>query len=426
MSLECISFDNRFITAHVRLWLRHGWDASRACTHEALAFDGTNLEPLGGTSSGEGRSRSAFRTMAVCRQIYLRAVTLLSYSRSSGAYLSSEDLLACRIQGLALLTQLRDVFQGVASDGETESRGWYFSVDAFGSPANSRKDLYTHAFVILATSVAFQAFREDWILELARRAVKVTERLFSLKDCPWFAASLDMTGRAVDQRCVQNPHMHLFEALMAFALVSGHPCDYDRVHNLADLFPRLLHPHAHMVVEFMTEEGRPEGGNAALIEPGHQFEWAWLLYVYAERFCPEPSESHIWRARARDVFRCGMEWGLDREHGGVFNALEASGRILDDNKRIWPVTEGIKAASVLRPEKVSLFLDLLQARYLRSGGRWVETCDRALQPVEGALKATTGYHLMTAWQEIPSHRHHMGVYALLCADVPEACPVSLV
>lgn len=388
-----VLFNEKFMNDHMLLWSGHGWDNLGARTHEALSANGTMSGP-----------KPAYRTMALCRQIYMRAV------------LSTSDPVTCRVQSFILLKRLQDVCWDSA-----KGEGWYFSVDESGFPADPRKDLYTHAFVILAASVAFRTFCESWILEIARKAVEVTYRLFSLADRSWLASSLDISGVPVDRRLIQNPHMHLFEALMAFALVSRRPEDYDRVGRLVAIFPRLLHPRVQMIAEFFTQDGQPEDGDKALIEPGHQFEWAWLLYSYALYFCHNSAESRTWYTHASDLLRFGLEYGVDREYGGVFNVIDASGRIIDDRKRIWPVTEALKATSVLLPGKVPVFLDLLQAHYLRPGGRWIETCDKFLRPVDWELKATTGYHLATAWQELPPNRQNTGVYASLCAE-PLAVP----
>jgi mannose-6-phosphate isomerase len=76
-----------------------------------------------------------------------------------------------------------------------------------------------------------------------------------------------------------------------------------------------------------------------LLEPGHQFEWAWLL----ERWGTARGDERARRA-ARHLYTIGMR-GVGIE--GAINALLDDGSSYDRNARLWPQTEWLKAAIIL-------------------------------------------------------------------------------
>ena len=80
----------------------------------------------------------------------------------------------------------------------------------------------------------------------------------------------------------QNPHMHLFEALLALHETTGRADLLDRARALHALaVTRFLDPATGALREYYDDAWRvhPAPG-AGRVEPGHLFEWAWLLRRY--------------------------------------------------------------------------------------------------------------------------------------------------
>lgn len=73
-----------------------------------------------------------------------------------------------------------------------------------------------------------------------------------------------------------------------------------------------------------------------IIEPGHQFEWAWLLLR-----C-EPLHSAPLRDKALRLLSIGERYGV--RHGVAINRLLDDFTVVDPNARFWPQTERLKAA----------------------------------------------------------------------------------
>ena len=113
---------------------------------------------------------------------------------------------------------------------------------------------------------------------------------------------------------------------------------------------------------------------------------------------------------ATGPLRWAMDRGIDQAQGGVFDEVDCHGNVLKESKRIWPVTEALKAVrfvqadqhcpSNLAPVSKRLF-NLLFESYLRpETGTWTETLDRELHPLTDYHPATTIYHITMAAREL--------------------------
>ena len=138
------------------------------------------------------------------------------------------------------------------------------------------------------------------------------------------------------------------------------------------------------------------------VEPGHLFEWYWILR----------EGSNLWSdARTLPAAERLFEWaerhGADTEAGGVFDVLDREGRVIKDSKRIWPQAERIKAhasrarVGAAKGERTSLvpLVQFLFDKYLLADGGWRESLGRTLEPVATVLPGTTPYHIFLALSE---------------------------
>jgi mannose/cellobiose epimerase-like protein (N-acyl-D-glucosamine 2-epimerase family) len=129
---------------------------------------------------------------------------------------------------------------------------------------------------------------------------------------------------------------------------------------------RLFHAHfldaqQGCLGEYFTDDWRRHPGDLGeSLEPGHHFEWVWLLHRYAQESGGDEA-----LAAADGCFRFAFRFGVDDDDGGVFDETNRRGQVVRDTKRLWPQTELLKA---------------LIARYESSGNRaMLEPLDRALR-----------------------------------------------
>jgi mannose-6-phosphate isomerase len=157
------------------------------------------------------------------------------------------------------------------------------------------------------------------------------------------------------------------------------------------------------VLEHFDENGQPDSERGSLIEPGHLYEWYWLVNEYADI-----AELPAYRATCTPIMDWADRWGVDGDAGGIYDQVDSNGKIVSHRKRIWPVTECIKAfATRVRiggdeQSKTSLarWMIFIGERYCGNDGSWYEYLNRDLQPDCDYLPLSTSYHVAMAALEV--------------------------
>ena len=77
-----------------------------------------------------------------------------------------------------------------------------------------------------------------------------------------------------------NPHMHMMEAMLVWHTATGEQGWLDRADTIASLFETRFFDHAASTLgEYFFQDLRLADGEAGdSVEPGHHFEWSWLLH----------------------------------------------------------------------------------------------------------------------------------------------------
>jgi mannose-6-phosphate isomerase len=201
----------------------------------------------------------------------------------------------------------------------------------------------------------------------------------------------------------QNPHMHLFEALLAAHDAFGDEIFFVRAAELAELF---------MVRFFQAGEGAlPEFFDAALgvqreagrflVEPGHHYEWIWLLDWYAQTAARVNRPVRPALGLASDaLLEFADRFAADRNLGLVVNGLWSDGAVQDGGFRLWPQTERLKAEARRRVGASDALERALIAlgRHLNGvqPGLWVERIGADGNAGAYPAPATSLYHLTAA------------------------------
>lgn len=140
-----------------------------------------------------------------------------------------------------------------------------------------------------------------------------------------------------------NPHMHLLEAALAWSEAEGGAVWDALADEIAALaMSRFIDPDEGFLREHFTEKWEPAlGARGRLVEPGHQFEWAWLLTRWARTRCEPKAE-----IAARRLFAAGAR-GIDAVRGVAIDALNEDMTVRSSRARLWPQAERLKAALLL-------------------------------------------------------------------------------
>ena len=202
---------------------------------------------------------------------------------------------------------------------------------------------------------------------------------------------------------LSNPHMHLLEAALSWISVGTDPewrALADEIVALA--LGRLVDAGTGALREHFDEHWVPVAGTAGrIVEPGHQFEWAWLLLCWGGS-----GAADAYRAATRLV-QIGETHGI--RAGVTINALLDDFSIHDAEARLWPQTERLKAATLMgamtRDARYwSMAEQAAQGlrRYLDTDvpGLWYDRLKVDGQFVQQAAPASSFYHIVCAIGEL--------------------------
>jgi mannose-1-phosphate guanylyltransferase/mannose-6-phosphate isomerase len=215
-------------------------------------------------------------------------------------------------------------------------------VRADGTSADDTATLYDQAFGLLALASAAQAL-PDRRESLTRVAETLTARLAADRAHP----AGGFTEADGPSPFYANPHMHLLEAALAWEAVEGDAPAGAAWRRLADdlatlALGRFIDGAGALHEWFGPDWTVAPGTLGRIVEPGHQFEWAWLL----ERWSRRRGRDDAHRAALR-LFGVGLK-GVDPARGlAVAALLDDQTTVHDPVARLWPQTERIKAGLIL-------------------------------------------------------------------------------
>jgi mannose-1-phosphate guanylyltransferase/mannose-6-phosphate isomerase len=189
-----------------------------------------------------------------------------------------------------------------------------------------------------------------------------------------------------------NCHMHLFEAALAWE-EAGEASWAVLADEIGALALGVFIDHRGVLSEFFDADwNKAPGDDGRLVEPGHQFEWAWLLDRWGRR--RGRADAQI---AARALYDAGRR-GVDPVRGCAVNALWDDLSIRDASARLWPQTEHLKAAvSLGEPDEVLAAANGLRT-YLETPapGVWRDKLRPDGSFVDESAPATSFYHILCA------------------------------
>jgi mannose-1-phosphate guanylyltransferase/mannose-6-phosphate isomerase len=254
-----------------------------------------------------------------------------------------------------------------------------------GAVLDGSAKLYDQAFALLAMASAHAADPDHAAM---RRQAEVT-----------LAAIHAQLGHAQGgfredhaQPFQSNPHMHLFEAALAWIEAGGGAVWEDLAQEIAGLATtRFIDAEGGFLREFFAADWTPAEGLAGrLVEPGHQFEWAWLLARRADATGDE-TLAHT----ARRLFERG-ERGVSGE-GVTLDGMLDDLTVHQPGARLWPQTERIKATLRFDPARApGATRALLRYLDVSTPGLWRDKLNANGSFVDEPAPGSSLYHIIGA------------------------------
>ena len=287
----------------------------------------------------------------------------------------------------------------ISQDGQI-----FMNIDIEKNNLNNNHDLYDYAFVFLCLS---ELAKNEFFFE---KAVALSNKSLNWITNNWRHYEIGFNeDPKVSNNLRANPHMHLLEASLSWEQVECN--DKKRWISISDeivnlLLYKLYSDKILAVSEYFdlnwnyTKEKRIQ-----IIEPGHQYEWAWLLLNWAKK-----RKNIKAKILAKKLINTAETYGFDKETLKVVNALNFDHKIIDNNSKLWQQTERLKAWSLISKDKDLNILEREEAEqkviqslitinefYSRKmRGIWRENYIANKGFELGPTKASSLYHLVLA------------------------------
>jgi mannose/cellobiose epimerase-like protein (N-acyl-D-glucosamine 2-epimerase family) len=351
------------------LWIARAYDPARPGYVEILQADGT---------PDDGNRRT---TLVTARLVYV-----FSHAHILGV----PGALDAARHGLSFLLE-----RCRRSDGR-----FSHACTMAGEPLDDKSDFYDLAFVMFALGWYARATGEVEVIAQAEQVMAFLETSLASP----VGGFLEDTQSTLPRR--QNPHMHLLEACHALAETTADPRWLSRADAIVRLMKdRFLDSATGSLGEFFNDDLNASAGVPGQVrEPGHHYEWVWLLYHH-ERLTGSTSA----RKTAHELYAFAERFNAGPGARPVMNEVAPDGFVLNDAALLWPQTEYLKAlvariefeadeaATTRLDDHLRLMFDLFVDRQT---GLWVNQIDRAGQPIIAPVPVRVLYHLVLAIAEI--------------------------
>jgi mannose/cellobiose epimerase-like protein (N-acyl-D-glucosamine 2-epimerase family) len=352
-------------------WAAVGVDAARGGFHERLDLAGRPVVDV------------PKRLMVQGRQLYV-----YSHAASLGWFPEGRQL-ADRCAAYML-----DKFY--RADGKP---GWIYSRAPDGSLGNPTRDGYAHAFALFGLSWYHRLTGDTQVTSVIDATIAYLDDAFAAKGGGYLDAvpPPDAIRR-------QNPHMHLFEAFIALSEALGAARYLGHATAMFELFAsRFFQPSSGALCEYMDDALAPlPGAKGRICEPGHHYEWIWLLRRY-QRLSGRDVEPYC-----AALYRHADQYGWDKA-GFIVDALDFSGKVIAPSRRSWPHSEGAKANIVegetgrsgcdqKAAQCVTRLMETFLARPIPGG--WIDHVSTDGAPLIEFMPASTLYHVFGALTEV--------------------------
>ena len=206
--------------------------------------------------------------------------------------------------------------------------------------------------------------------------------------------------------CRANPHMHLLEASLSWEendLQINKKVWEKLSDEIIDLsITKLIDPKRKILHELFDPNWnlslKPD---EQYIEPGHQYEWAWLIIKWCNL-----RKNYKYIEIANELINNAEKYGYDKKRKVCINSLDCNLKYLDRKAKLWPQTERLKALLYIESFSSNKTLirnninDAIQSikNYLQNTDQkiWHECIDEKGNFTLEPTKASSFYHVVTA------------------------------
>jgi len=279
----------------------------------------------------------------------------------------------------------RDI--AVSTYAKMKSVGYVHRVSPDDEIINSMRDLYDHAFYILAASSLYALTQDKQYLQDAETLLDWIDRTLAHPSGGWKEsnqADLNSPRR-------QNPHMHLLEASLFLHGVTKDPKHLRYAQKVFALFEAHFYDEGTISEFFDADWTLETSAKGQTAEPGHAVEWIWLLGQYQTATGVDVAGYQL---ELYKTAQTGRGWFLNDEE-------DKSANIRRETKRLWVQTEVIKAHLAMAErglpgarDMAAAVIDALFPIYLTYEGMWNDQINACDINIAQTIPVSTFYHII--------------------------------
>ncbi|HEV2154860.1 AGE family epimerase/isomerase [Bradyrhizobium sp.] len=356
----------RMIEDALPLWSTVGWDRGAGGFIDRLHRDGT-------------------ADVAAPRRVFVQARQIWCYAKAAQMGWYPEGR-AIALKGLEHL-----LGKAKAPDGKP---GYVHRLTPEGAVLDARRDAYDHAFILFALATVYSLDQDAQVrAEIDALLAFLDGHLRSPHGGVHESLPVSLPRR-------QNPHMHLFEAMIACFDATHDLSFQNRAGEFFALFlANLYDKQKRILTEYFEEDWSKI--EPVSVEAGHQAEWVWLLKGF-ERITGCPTGQ-----RRAELLETALRY-RDEATGCLTDEGDAAGNIRRATRRLWPQTEMAKAwiaqaesGEAGAADEARAALVRLERHYLSHPvkGGWYDQFDRDGKSLVDTIPASSFYHVLCAVTE---------------------------
>lgn len=356
----------RTIEDAIPLWSTAGWDHDAGGFIDRLHRDGT-------------------ADRAAPRRVFVQARQIWCYAKAAQMGWYPEGR-AIALKGLEHL-----LAKAKAPDGRP---GYVHRLTPQGAVLDARRDAYDHAFILFALATVYALDKDAQIrAEIDALLAFLDGHLRSPHGGVHESLPVSLPRR-------QNPHMHLFEAMIACFDATHDLSFQNRAGEFFALFLANLYDERKCVLGEYFEEDWSKIEPVS-VEAGHQAEWVWLLKGF-ERITGCPTGQ-----RRAELLATALRY-RDTATGCLVDEGDDTGNIRRATRRLWPQAEIAKAwiaqaesGEAGAAEEARAALVRLERHYLSHPvrGGWYDQFDSEGRSLIDTIPASSFYHVLCAVTE---------------------------
>src|SRR5260221_12358286 len=222
--------------------------------------------------------------------------------------------------------------------------GVYWSVASDGSPKQTKKQLYGHAFAIYGIAEYYKITNDKSVLQVAIDIYKnVINHAYDADkggyteafERNWSNTDDYILSKAPDSKSM-NTHLHLLEAFTnLYRVWKDESSRFHLRHSIDVMLNHIINPAANSMTLFFTKDWERK---STIISYGHDIEASWLLYEAAEVL---GDKAIIDKCKTMSMKMSKAAKNGLAEDGSLNYELDTVTNHLNDSKQWWPQTEAM-------------------------------------------------------------------------------------